>query len=86
MKRHIQIFSAGCPVCDAVVQTVYKMACPSCEVEILDLKDPEIAERAASLSIRSIPAVVVDGHLADCCSGRGVQSESLRAAGIGVPL
>ena len=86
MKRHIEIFSAGCPVCAGVVQTVNEMICSSCEVEVLDLNDPETAARAASLSVRSIPAVVVDGKLADCCSGRGVDDESLRAAGIGTPL
>ena len=44
------------------------------------------AERAKHYGIRSVPAVVVDGKLADCCAGRGVQEAALRAAGIGVPL
>jgi predicted DsbA family dithiol-disulfide isomerase len=44
------------------------------------------AEKAMRYGIRSVPAVVIDGKLADCCAGRGVQEASLRAAGVGVPL
>lgn len=65
------MFSAGCPVCEQVEQLVTRIGCPSCEVEILDMKAPGVAGRAASLGIRSVPAVVIDGKLADCCTGRG---------------
>jgi len=46
----------------------------------------EVAERAKHLGIRSVPAVVIDGKLADCCAGRGPQEATLRAAGLGVAL
>ena len=85
-KRHIEIFSAGCPVCEETIRTVNELACSSCEVEVLDINNPDVAKRAATLSIRSIPAVVIDGQLADCCAGRGVSSAALHEAGIGVPL
>ena len=85
-KRKIEVFSAGCPVCDDTVNLVNKTACPSCEVSILDMKNPEVAERAKSLGIRSVPAVVIDGKLADCCSGRGPDEATLKAAGLGNPL
>jgi hypothetical protein len=29
--------------------------------------------------------VVIDGALADCCSGRGIDVDVLRAAGLGQP-
>ncbi len=45
-KRKIEVFSAGCPVCEDTVNLVNKTACPSCEVNILDMKKPEVAERA----------------------------------------
>lgn len=86
VKRQIEVFSAGCSICDEAIRTINELACSSCEVEILDVNDPEVAARAASLSIRSIPAVVVDGRLLDCCAGRGVSRESLRAAGVGISL
>ena len=82
-KRKIEIFTAGCPACKETIDLVNKTACPSCEVSILDMKDKAVARRAKSLGIRSVPAVVVDGELASCCAGRGVDEGSLRAAGVG---
>lgn len=85
-KRKIEVFSAGCPVCNEAVEMVRRISCPSCEVTVLDMKDPEVAERARGLGIRSVPAVVIDGKLADCCAGRGPDEAVLKAAGIGKPL
>lgn len=82
-KRTIEIFTAGCPACQETIDLVNKIACPSCEVSILDMKDSATAKRAKSLGIRSVPAVVIDGRLASCCAGRGVDAGSLRAAGVG---
>jgi glutaredoxin 3 len=85
-KRKIEVFSAGCPVCGEAVEMVRRIACTSCEVTVLDMKDPEVAERAKGLGIRSVPAVLIDGRLADCCRGRGPDEEALKAAGVGTPL
>lgn len=85
-KRKIEIFSAGCPACEEAVRMVKAIACQSCEVEVLDMRRPEVAARAEQYGIRSVPSVVVGGKLADCCAGRGVDEATLRAAGIGVPL
>ena len=81
--RTVEIFSAGCAVCTETIQMVQRMACPSCEVTILEMRDPTVARRAKDLGIRSVPAVVIEGRLADCCSGRGPDEASLRAAGLG---
>jgi hypothetical protein len=81
-KRMVEVFSAGCAVCDETVAMVKRAACPSCEVTVLDMQDPEVARRARSLGIRSVPAVVIDGTLAACCSGRGPDEATLRAAGL----
>jgi glutaredoxin len=85
-KRKVEIFSAGCPLCRDAVELVRRIACPSCEVQVLDMKDPAVAERAKELGIRTVPAVVVGGKLSDCCAGRGPEEETLRAAGVGVPI
>lgn len=85
-KRIIEVFSAGCAVCDETVALVNAIACPSCEITVLDMRDAKVASRAKQLGVRSVPAVVVDGRLADCCAGRGVDEASLRAAGIGSAL
>lgn len=84
-KRKIEIFSAGCPACQETIDLVNKIACPSCEVEILDMHKPEVSSRAKELGISSVPAVVVDGKLASCCEGRGPDEEALKQAGIGEP-
>ncbi|MGE3805887.1 MAG: glutaredoxin family protein [Gemmataceae bacterium] len=85
-KRKIEVFSAGCPACEKTISLVNSSACPSCEVSVLDMKDPAVANRAKVLGIRSVPAVVIDGKLADCCSGRGVDEAALRAGGLGKPI
>lgn len=84
-KRTVEVFTAGCPLCEEVVATVRRVACDSCDVTVLDLNDEVVARRAADLGVRSAPAVVVDGTLAGCCTGSGVTEEALRAEGVGQP-
>lgn len=83
VKRKIEVFSAGCAVCEEAVDLVNQIACPSCEITVLDMKDTTVSARAKTLGIRSVPAVVIDGKLADCCAGRGPDEATLRAAGLG---
>ncbi len=85
-KRKIEIFSAGCPACEESISLIQDLACSSCEVVVLDMKDAGIAQRARDLGVRSVPAVAVDGKLADCCTGRGPDEAVLQAAGLGQPL
>jgi len=82
-KRQIEIFSAGCPVCEEVIARVKDLACPSCEITVLDTHAPANAKHAKTLGVRSLPAVAIDGKLADCCAGRGPDEAALRAAGLG---
>lgn len=86
ITRSIEIFSAGCPTCEETIQLVNRIACSSCEVSVLDMHVAEVAARAKKLGIRSVPAVLIDGELADCCAGRGPDEATLRAAGLGQPL
>ncbi len=85
-KRVIEIFSAGCPTCEETISMVRQIACPSCDVEVLDMRQGDVAAKAKEYGIKSVPAVVIDGKLADCCMGRGVDEMTLRAAGVGVQL
>jgi hypothetical protein len=82
-KRKVEVFSAGCPACQEVVALVQGIACPSCDVAVLDMNDPAVARRARGLGVRSVPTVVIDGKLAACCQGRGPDEAVLRAAGLG---
>ncbi|MFQ5740200.1 MAG: thioredoxin family protein [Acidobacteriota bacterium] len=85
-KRSIEVFSAGCPACEETLELVRRTACPSCEVSVLDMNEPPVAERARSLGVGAVPAVVIDGQLAGCCTGGGPDETTLRAAGLGQPL
>ncbi|MBI3530215.1 MAG: thioredoxin family protein [Betaproteobacteria bacterium] len=83
--RKIEVFSAGCSVCEDTIALINRLVCPSCEVEILDMRNAAVAKKAKAHGVGRVPAVVVDGRLADCCVGRGPNEASLRAAGIGTP-
>jgi len=85
-KRHVEVFAAGCPVCEPTVRLVQELACPDCEVTVHNLHDGDGAAVAARYGIGSVPAVVVDGTLAPCCQGRAPDRDALAAAGIGQRL
>lgn len=85
-KRKVEVFSAGCSVCNETIALVQKLACGSCEVMVHDMHKPEVAAKANQYGVHSVPAVVVDGKLAECCFGRGPQESALRGAGIGAQL
>lgn len=80
MKHKIEIFSAGCKTCEETIETVKKLAGSEHEVVVHDMHRPEIASRAAQHGVRSVPAVVINGKLAGCCAGRGVEENVLREA------
>lgn len=82
-RRKVEVFSAGCGVCEETVSLVKRIACDSCEVSVLDMRDDQVAARAKRLGIRVVPAVMVDGELAACCENAGPTESALRAAGIG---
>ena len=81
--RKVEIYSAGCSACQETIDLVNQIACPSCDVSILDMHNNDISQRAKALGIHRVPAVVIDGKLADCCLVSAPDKQSLRAAGIG---
>lgn len=81
-KRRVEIYSAGCPVCDEAVSRVHQLACDSCEVTVLDMNQPDIFRNAGEMGIRSVPAVVIDDQLAGCCTA-GIDEATLKKAGLG---
>lgn len=87
MKRQIEVFTAGCPVCEPVVKIVNEMACDSCEVTVYNLVeqcDSKVCvDKMKEYNITSLPAVAVNGELLSCCKGNEVSKEALAAAGIG---
>lgn len=84
--RTVEVFTADCPLCNDVLDTVRRIACDSCDVQVVRLQEEAGTRRAEEIGVESVPAVAVNGTLASCCQGRGVQEEALRATGIGTPL
>ena len=85
VKRTIEVFTAGCPCCEDAVKLVKSIACPSCEVRVLDMRTDKGAQaKAKQYGVKRVPAVAVDGKLADCCQVGEVSADTLRAVGVGV--
>jgi len=84
-KRKIEIFSAGCSACEDAIKLVMRIANPSCDITVLDMHDESVVRRAKSLRIGRVPAIVIDGKLAECCAVSALDETSLRRAGIGQP-
>jgi hypothetical protein len=87
VTRRVEVFTAGCPICDETVRLVQSVACPSCEVQVYDLREGcatnECREKASRYGITAVPAVAVDGAVLDCCRREAITADRLRAAGIG---
>ena len=81
--RKVEVFTAGCPACEEAVELVKGLACSSCDVEALDMRQKAVAQRAKGYGISHIPAVAIDGRLADCCQGGKLTAAALQTAGIG---
>lgn len=87
--RHIEVFTAGCPICDDAVRLVTSLVCPSCDLTIYDLREcgatNECREKANRYGVTAVPALAVNGVLLDCCRREPITADSLMAAGIGQP-
>ena len=44
--RKVEVFTAGCSLCDEAVQLVQSLACPSCAVGVLDMNDDAVHAKA----------------------------------------
>ncbi len=85
-KRTIEVFTAGCPCCDEAVGLVQGILCPSCDLQVLDLRGDKAAQaKARRYGVTRVPAVAVDGRLADCCQHGPVDVAALRNLGVGAP-
>jgi glutaredoxin 3 len=77
-KRKVEIFSAGCALCEEVIDVVRQEPSSSLEVILHNMRDARTLARAAELGIRSVPAVVIDGKLASNAGG-GVDIQALKS-------
>lgn len=63
-KRKIEVFTAGCPLCDETLERV-KTAVRECGCEVIERRctGDEQCEEAKRYGVRALPAFVVDGNL-----------------------
>ena len=88
-KRRVEVFTAGCPICEGTVNMVKSLACPRCEVHVYDLREEcatnECREKATRYGITAVPAIAVNDVVLDCCRREPLTADRLIAAGIGQP-
>lgn len=77
MAKKIEVFSAGCALCNQAIALVMRLSGPEVLVLIHDMHNPEVAAKAKRYGVQTVPAVVVDGKLAFYW-GRGPSEECLR--------
>ncbi len=86
-KRKVEVFTSGCYLCQETVKLVQDIACPDCDVTIYDISEPcesrECLEKSKAYGITSVPTVVVDGKIVECCKRGKTDREALIRAGIG---
>ncbi len=63
-KRRIEVFSAGCSLCDDTLKLV-KDAVASCGCEVIERRCPEneLCLEAKQYGVRTMPTVAVDGEI-----------------------
>jgi glutaredoxin 3 len=82
-KRTVEVFTAGCSVCDEALTAVRAVVCESCDLQVHDMKTKPAQAKARQYAIRRVPAVVVNGRLADCCQQGAVDVKTLQRLGVG---
>lgn len=87
MKRQVEIFTAGCPLCDPIVKMVKEIACDECEITIYDLvkqcEDKTCLIKLEEYQVKKVPAIAVNGKLLSCCENQEISREELINAGVG---
>ncbi len=87
MKKQIEVFTAGSPVCEPVVRLVKETACDNCEITIYNIVeqcDCDCVSKINDYGIKRLPAIAVDGKLLDCCKNIEITKDDLIKEGIGV--
>ena len=87
MKRQIEIFTAGCPVCEPVVALVKETACENYKITIHNLSEQFESKicvtKMEEYGVKRLPAIAVDGKLINCCKNVEITKGDLVNAGIG---
>jgi len=87
MKREVEIFTAGCPVCQPIVQLVKDTVGNDCNITIHNLSEQCESKicitKMEEYDVKRLPAIAVNGKLLSCCTNVEITKDSLINAGIG---
>lgn len=87
MKQQIEIFTAGCPVCELVVQLVKETAGTDCEITLHNLSEQCESKicvtKMKAYGIKRLPSIAVNGKLLNCCTNIEITKLDLVNEGIG---
>ena len=63
-RRRIEVFSAGCPLCNETLELV-KNAVTDCGCEVIERRctGTECCDEAKQYGVKAMPTVVVDGRI-----------------------
>ena len=65
-QHRLEVFTAGCPVCEDQIEKIKTWVSPDTPIERLNMDDPGVAERARKLGICCLPSLVIDGEPVSC--------------------
>ena len=83
--RKIEVFTAECSLCDDAVQLVQRLACESCEVEVLDMKTAAAQSKAKQYSVTRSTCHLRQRETGGLLPSGPVDEATLCALGIGSP-
>lgn len=68
MRHNVEVFTAGCHLCEETMETVQKTKCSECTVTEYNIREKCESEaclrKAKEYGIRAIPTIVVDEKVA----------------------
>ena len=87
MAEHtIEIFSAGCILCEDVLRLVHQLAGSNTRVQVYDMSTGDSLVKVREYGVTRVPSLVIDGKLARCCEGNAIDEAMLRGLGLGSTL
>jgi len=60
MERQIEVYSAGCPLCQEMIDIITLGKCGKCKIQVHNVNNPEVRKEMNKLGIRAVPAAVID--------------------------
>jgi hypothetical protein len=82
-KRTVEVFIAGCGLCNDALARVRVLVCENCDLQVHDLTAEAGLTKARQYGVTRAPSVVVNGQLAGCCQQGSVDEVVLRGLGVG---